>query len=140
MLDTLNIRLKIEGKLLEVLKEEASKEFRSPTQHVMYLITKHFEDQLSAENSTNSICNSSKVTKGNYDAPENTFNANGGYSSNIHNTNDDSDNTSYDNDVYEGFDDCYSNDDSNYDCESDEDFNDISSDSDASIDDDIANF
>lgn len=57
------IKLNIQDKLLELLQAESKAEFRSPTQQVMYILNKHYKDQLSSINNHNSVTNIFEVTK-----------------------------------------------------------------------------
>lgn len=56
------IKLNLQGELLELLQEESKEEFRSPTQHVMFILNKHFKDRKSYTKETLSVDNKQEVT------------------------------------------------------------------------------
>lgn len=56
------IKLNLQGELLELLQEESKEEFRSPTQHVMFILNKHFKDKISSVKETSNVSNTQKVS------------------------------------------------------------------------------
>ena len=56
------IKLNLQGELLELLQEESKEEFRSPTQHVMFILNKHFKNRKSYTKETLSVDNKQEVT------------------------------------------------------------------------------
>lgn len=56
------IKLNLQGELLELLQEESKEEFRSPTQHVMFILNKHFKDKISSVKETSNVSNTQDVS------------------------------------------------------------------------------
>lgn len=56
------IKLNLQGELLELLQEESKEEFRSPTQHVMFILNKHFKDKINSIKETSNVPNTQEVS------------------------------------------------------------------------------
>ncbi len=56
------IKLNLQGELLQLLQDESKEEFRSPTQHVMFILNKHFKDKISSVKETTKVQNTQEVS------------------------------------------------------------------------------
>ena len=56
------IKLNLQGELLQLLQDESKEEFRSPTQHVMFILNKHFKDKISSVKETSNVSNTQDVS------------------------------------------------------------------------------
>ena len=56
------IKLNLQGELLQLLQDESKEEFRSPTQHVMFILNKHFKDKISSVKETSNVSNTQEVS------------------------------------------------------------------------------
>ena len=56
------IKLNLQCELLQLLQDESKEEFRSPTQHVMFILNKHFKDKISSVKETSNVSNTQDVS------------------------------------------------------------------------------